>query len=212
MDKKQELFEEIGRHIIEDAKPSEFLNELCDGNELKKSPFDMLSCLKKTEQSPVYHPEGSVWNHTMLVVDEAAKRKDKSSDKNAFMWAALLHDIGKPGTTKIRNGKLTSYGHEKLGCEMAAEFFGEFTKDSGFIKKVSSLIRWHMQILHVVKSLPYADIKKMMEQVSVYDVALLGLCDRLGRLNADVKSEEETVKLFLEKCGVNLKNEHSNLF
>lgn len=201
MDKKQELFEKIDTHLMKDTKPSDFFNRLDDDMFVTEFPFTMLSDLKKTEQSPKYHPEGSVWNHTMLVVDEAAKRKEKSSDENVFMWAALLHDIGKPGTTKIRNGKITSYSHEKLGSEMAVKFLEQFTNDSEFIKKVSALIRWHMQILHVIKSLPYADIKSMKEQTSVYDVALLGLCDRLGRLNSDVKFEEETIRLFLEKCG-----------
>lgn len=201
MDKKQELFDKINKHLLEDKRPSDFFNRLDDDMFCSEFPFTMLNDLKNTEQSLKYHPEGSVWNHTMLAVDEAASRKEKSSDENVFMWAALLHDIGKPGTTKIRKDKITSYNHEKLGSEMSVKFLEQFTNDSEFIKKVSSLIRWHMQILHVVKSLPYADVKSMKEQAPVYDVALLGLCDRLGRLSADVKSEEENIRLFLKKCG-----------
>lgn len=59
----------------------------------------MLHRLKGTEQSLLHHPEGDVWNHTLLVVDEAANVKNKSTDAAVFMWAALLHDIGKPDTT-----------------------------------------------------------------------------------------------------------------
>jgi len=154
----------------------------------------------------------NVWNHTMLVIDEAAKVKSKSSDSRAFMWAALLHDIGKPDTTRIRKGKITSYEHDKLGAKMSKEFLEQFKSnvennvDDKFIEKVASLVRWHMQILFVVKSLPFADINRMKEQAPVCDIALLGLCDRLGRTGAN-REEEENIRIFLEKtqnvCKVN---------
>lgn len=41
--------------------------------------------------------------------------------------------------------------------------------------------------------------KKMKEQVVLGDVALLGLCDRLGRIGADRKKEEENIRIFLKK-------------
>lgn len=194
-----ELFLETDRHLLNYSKPSEYFNNLNEAL-LALYPFDMLGALKKADQSPKYHPEGNVWNHTMLVVDIAAKNKEKSSDSRVFMWAALLHDIGKPGTTVNRKGKITSYRHEILGSELAVKFLNEFNEDPAFIKKTAALIRWHMQILHVVKALPYADIKSMKRQTSANDVALLGLCDRLGRLGADDKVERENIRLFLEKC------------
>lgn len=33
----------------------------------------MLRKLKSTVQSPKYHPEGNVWNHTLLVIDGRRK-------------------------------------------------------------------------------------------------------------------------------------------
>ena len=64
----------------------------------------MLSSLVKIQQSPSHHPEGNVWNHTMLVIDKAAERKYKSKDPRIH-WAALFHDIGKTPATKIRREK-----------------------------------------------------------------------------------------------------------
>jgi putative nucleotidyltransferase with HDIG domain len=49
----------------------------------------------------------------LLVVDEAAKRKAYSTDQRVFMWAALLHDIGKPASTRLRKGRITAYNHDK---------------------------------------------------------------------------------------------------
>jgi len=200
MGMKQNLYEEMEHHLLTDSRPSAYFEALEKEGALREYPFAMLHDLKNAEQSPEHHPEGNVWNHTMLVVDEAAKVKDKSSDGRVFMWAALLHDIGKPGTTRIRRGKITSYDHDSLGAKMAVEFLRQFSREEAFIEKVSALVRWHMQLLFVVNGLPFGDMEHMKQQTSVQDVALLGLCDRLGRLKADRAKEEENVRIFLEKC------------
>jgi putative nucleotidyltransferase with HDIG domain len=194
-------------HLLNDKQPSVYLNEISKTQMFEQYPLKLLSNLKKAEQSPKHHPEGNVWNHTMMVVDEAAKVRNESNSKKAFMWAALLHDIGKPDSTKIRNGKITSYDHDKIGAELARKFLMEFSDDDDFIKKVTLLVRWHMQILFVVNNLPFADVKNMKRQTDITEVALLGLCDRLGRLNADRRNEEANIKVFLEKCSAN-KNEN----
>lgn len=186
--------------MLMDAKPSDYFMSIDKPEFPSEFPFTMLSDLKITLQSPVYHPEGTAWNHTMLVIDEAAQRKASSSDARAFMWAALLHDIGKKGTTRNRKGKITSYNHDKLGAEMATAFLGEFAQTEGFIIKVAALVRWHMQVLFVAKSISLVDIKSMKEQTSIPDIALLGLCDRLGRLNVDKEKEEKSIKAFLNIC------------
>lgn len=197
---KEILLYEINNHLLMDEKPSEYFNSILDVPIFKEHPFCMLYNLKKAEQSPVHHPEGNAWNHTLLVVDYASKQKNKSKNEKVFMWAALLHDIGKPPTTKVRKGKITSYDHEKVGAVMAREFLEEFTTDESFINDVCSLIRWHMQILHVVKNMPFGNIKDMKEETDINEVALLGYCDRLGRKNPDVEKEQNNIEVFLKKC------------
>ena len=156
----------------------------------------MILELKKIEQSPIYHPEGNVWNHVMLVIDEAAKLRHKSKDKKAFMWAALLHDIGKPPTTKVRKGRITSYDHDKEGEKMAIEFLSYFSEDEEFKIKVSKLVRYHMHILYVLKNLPFKDIEGMKRNVDLEELALLGLSDRLGRLGENREEEKENIERF----------------
>jgi putative nucleotidyltransferase with HDIG domain len=116
------------------------------------------------------------------------------------MWAALLHDIGKPETTRIRKGKITAYDHDKAGAELSKEFLRQFSDDADFIQKVSSLIRYHMQMLFVLNNLPYSDIRGMKRHTDIQEVALLCYCDRMGRTNSDEKKEEANMRLFLEKC------------
>lgn len=197
----QDLYLKIEDHLLNDEKPSDYLNEIYDNELFKEAPFNMLYKLKEAEQSLKYHPEGNAWNHTMMVVDEAAKAKSKSKNIKSFMWAALLHDIGKPSTTKVRNGRITSYDHDKVGEKLAKDFLVYFTEDDKFIDEVCGLVRYHMHILYVVNNLPYKDMKGLREKTDIKEVGLLGLCDRLGRLGSDREKEEETIKKFLKICG-----------
>ncbi|MFZ7119640.1 MAG: HDIG domain-containing metalloprotein [Eubacteriaceae bacterium] len=196
----QSVFEEINIHLLEDEKPSIYVNKISNEEFFNEYPFNLLLKLKTTEQSPKHHPEGSVWNHTMLVIDAAADVRDKSNNPRVFMWAALLHDIGKADTTKIRKGRITSYDHDKVGAELSEKFLMEFISDNiNFIEQVRVLVRWHMQILFVVNNLPFADIEGMKQYADINEVALFGLCDRLGRLGADRKHEEKNINKFIQK-------------
>ena len=196
------LLNEINNHILLDEQPSIFLNSIVNTKIFKEYPFYMLYKLKETEQSPVHHPEGNAWNHTMLVVDQAAGLRHMSRDEKAFMWAALLHDIGKAETTKNKRGKITAYNHESAGADLCVKFLQEFTTDDEFIETVKGLVRWHMQILHVVKDMAFADIKSMREDTDIDEIALLGFCDRMGRTNVDIAKEKNNIKIFLEKCNM----------
>jgi len=195
-----ELFKTIDNHLLHDDAPSIFLSQLCNQPEFESYPFNMLLKLRSTNQSPVHHPEGNVWNHTLLVVDETAKRKSESKDAEVLMWAAFLHDIGKPSTTKIRKGRITSYDHDKVGARLAKDFLSEFTDNMQFIENVCSLIKYHMQILFVINDLPFATINEIKQDTDIKELALLGLCDRLGRTGANQNIEKDNMQLFIRKC------------
>lgn len=198
-----ETFKEFESHLLNDAKPSDYFNNEVERDYFNDQPFSMLKKLKEIPQSKKHHPEGNVWNHTMLVIDEAARRKNESESMRVFMWAALLHDIGKAPATKLKKGRIVAYDHDKIGARMTADFLRVLTDEEDFIKKVSELVRWHMQILFVVKGFPFAELDKMKSRVSYKEIALLGLCDRLGRgelTPEKIREEKETIKLFIEEC------------
>ncbi|NCC87736.1 MAG: HDIG domain-containing protein [Clostridia bacterium] len=198
----QILYDNISSQLFEHEKPSIYLNEIYEMPAFSIYPFDMLKNIKNTKQSPKYHPEGDVWNHTMLVIDEAAKVKNQSKNQPVFMWAALLHDIGKPITSKNKKGKITSYDHDKVGARLSKEFLSKFTQDEVFMSEVSWLIRYHMHILFVANNLPFADLKGMKLNTDINEVALLGLCDRLGRGNSNIAEEKANIQKFLDKCKI----------
>jgi putative nucleotidyltransferase with HDIG domain len=162
----------------------------------------MLSGLAGVEQSRTHHPEGDVWRHTMLVVDNAARLKSRSADPRALMWAALLHDVGKKETTRIRNGRITAYDHDKAGWPLAERFLRECGQPAAFVRRVGALVRWHMQALYASRHLPYFDPRAMLAETDVNEVALLCLCDRLGRgpvTARDVERESRHIEAFIQK-------------
>ncbi len=149
-----QTFIEFDSHLMSEIEPSNYFIQLSKTGIFQvKYPYTLLGDLMKVPQSPKHHPEGSVWNHTMLVLDNAGKRKHLSQNPKVFMWSALLHDLGKVPTTKLRNGRITSYDHDKWGERLSIKFLKEFTSDHEFIKQISKMVRWHMQILFVAKGL-----------------------------------------------------------
>jgi putative nucleotidyltransferase with HDIG domain len=152
---KQWLFLESEQHLLEDDQPSHYFRDLAANGWFDETyPFTMLDKLRKIEQSEKFHPEGSVWEHTMLVVDMAAEGRHLSDHPRVFMWAALLHDLGKAVTTKVRGGRITAYDHDLQGAELARIFLQELTGDEYLIDQVAKMVRWHMQSLYVNKNLP----------------------------------------------------------
>jgi tRNA nucleotidyltransferase (CCA-adding enzyme) len=73
-------------------------------------------------QEPEWHPEGDVWGHTLQVIDQASARNGDldRARRAAVMLGAVCHDLGKPPTTALIDGRIRSLGHEDAGVEPAA--------------------------------------------------------------------------------------------
>jgi tRNA nucleotidyltransferase (CCA-adding enzyme) len=72
-------------------------------------------------QDPEWHPEGDVWTHTLMVIDEARRRNADlpRGPLAAIMLGAVCHDLGKPATTALVDGRLRSPNHEAEGVAPA---------------------------------------------------------------------------------------------
>lgn len=191
--KDKDIFLDIENHLLNDKKPSLYLEKLLEEGVLDKYPFSVIGDLKTVEQNPKYHPEGNVFNHTMMVVDEGAQSREKSHNKRAFMWTLLLHDIGKKPTTKMRKGKLTSYNHDAVGKDMARKFLEYFNEDERFIEEVTGLVKWHMQSLFVAKNSRFKNVGEMLNDVDKNEIVLVAMADRLGRGRQSKLEREETM-------------------
>ena len=74
--------------------------------------FPELLALVDCPQEVEWHPEGSVWLHTLLVVDESARIAEEErlpdDERLRLVLGALCHDLGKPGTTELEDGRIRS--------------------------------------------------------------------------------------------------------
>jgi tRNA nucleotidyltransferase (CCA-adding enzyme) len=72
-------------------------------------------------QEPEWHPEGDVWVHTLMVIDQARERNDDLDRPRlaTVMLSAVCHDLGKPSTTAVVDGRIRSLGHEEAGVKPA---------------------------------------------------------------------------------------------
>ena len=195
----KDMFLKINEILLKSLKPSQDLKSLIIDGYFDKEPFNKIKKLNDIDQPKKYHPEGSVLKHIFLVVYLARDYKQYSNNEKVFMWAAFLHDIGKLTTTKIRNNRITSYNHDIEGENMAMNILNELTDDKDFKQKVCKLVRWHMQPLFYDKNLPFFKPQDMINDVEYKEIALLSLCDRLGRGNLDedkIKYEKERIEKF----------------
>ena len=84
--------------------------------------FPELQALARCPQEPEWHPEGDVWVHTLQVIDEARRRVEDlpRPQQIAVMLGAVCHDLGKPATTAVIDGRIRSMDHEEQGVPPAA--------------------------------------------------------------------------------------------
>jgi poly(A) polymerase len=94
------------------------------------------------EQSPDFHPEGTVFNHLRLMLQHLPPDADA-----ALPWAVLLHDVAKPVTASAdpETGGIHFYGHEKIGADMSAAILGRLKFPRKEIEAVANAVRYHMQ-------------------------------------------------------------------
>jgi tRNA nucleotidyltransferase (CCA-adding enzyme) len=86
--------------------------------------FPELEALAGCPQEPEWHPEGDVWTHTLMVVDQARKRISDLDfpQRVAVMLGAVCHDFGKPSTTATIDGRIRSLNHEAAGIPPTEAF------------------------------------------------------------------------------------------
>lgn len=110
------------------------------------------------DQSPNYHPEGSVYNHIRLMLEQLPPDAAES-----LPWAVLLHDIGKPPTASVdeKNGLIHFYGHEKMGADMARVILNRLRFPKKNIDEAVLCVRQHMQFKDV-KQMRIATLRRLL--------------------------------------------------
>lgn len=179
MDRQEQ--ERLREVLLTSQKPSDYFEKLREDGELEKDYPDLYHLIG-VEQNPEYHPEGDVFTHTMMVLDQAAKLRDKAHDPLAFMLAALYHDTGKREATKMDRGKLRSIGHENISAKKTDAFL-KGTDFEPQRREAVNLTKLHMRpnMLAKAGSRMRATDKLFSEALDPEDLILLAEADNQGR-------------------------------
>jgi len=180
-----------------------------------------LRAMEQTPQNPVWHGEGDVLTHTKLVCERLCEmdafRALGESDRVVLSLAALLHDIGKPRTTKLEDGVLVSPNHGSAGAHIARELLWREFGLCGSEKKqrlreaVCFLVRYHMFPVHALSGEnPELRLRRIAVNGDLTPgftmklLCLLSRADVLGRIAPDTQELLASVDLcaqFAEECG-----------
>ena len=110
------------------------------------------------EQSPDYHPEGTVFEHIKLMLE-----KLPPDSRELLPWTVLLHDIAKPVTAErdAKTGAIHFYGHEKAGAEMARAILNRLRFPKKQIDEIVACVLHHMQFKDV-KQMRKATLRRLL--------------------------------------------------
>jgi tRNA nucleotidyltransferase (CCA-adding enzyme) len=152
--------------------------------------FPELKATVGCQQEPEWHPEGDVWVHTLMVIDEASQRIDdlERPEQIAVMLGAVCHDLGKPPTTAFVDGRIRSMDHEQAGLDPATALLDRLNVHSigGFDvrKHVLGMVAHHLKPLSFSKAEPRAGdaaFRRLAQKVDLELLARLALSDCRGR-------------------------------
>jgi putative nucleotidyltransferase with HDIG domain len=137
--------EELVRILIEGGARRGF--ELLDSSGMLLDLLPEVAAMKGVAQPPEYHPEGDVWRHTLLLLEQLCQPTP------TLALAALLHDVGKPPTFRVAD-RIRFDGHVEEGVRLARGILTRLRFSREEIEQVEALIDNHMR---------FKDVKRMKE-------------------------------------------------
>lgn len=135
-----------------------------------------------------YHAENDVWSHTMMVF----KNSEFFSEGNHHVkWAALLHDLGKPGAREVVEDRkrVRFTGHSGLSAFMAVDVLNKAGLEAEDALLVFKLISMHGELFNYITA--DGEIKEKVKEVFAHDrdflrhLTHLVRADSLGRFHSD---------------------------
>jgi len=134
--------DELTRMLTEAHPRRAFL--LLDESGLLQQVLPEISAMKGVEQPPEFHPEGDVFVHTLLLLDNLPQPCPPT-----LAWGALLHDVGKPATFRRAPDRIRFDGHVDVGVKMAEDICQRLRFSNEDTAQVLVLVENHMRFGHV---------------------------------------------------------------
>lgn len=168
----ERIGDEVTRLLTEGGARRGF--ELLDESGLLAVLLPEISALKGTPQSPDYHPEGDVFQHTMLLLGHL-----DSAASETLAYGCLLHDVAKPVCLRREGQRITFYGHTERGAMMAEEILKRLKRSRSVWEQVAYLVRNHLR--HVqAPQMRLSTLKRFLREEGVEELLELTRIDALS--------------------------------
>ncbi len=119
---------------------------LLDASGLLRHVLPDISAMKGVQQPPEFHPEGDVFVHTLLLLDNLP-----SPCPLTLAWGALLHDVGKPATFRVAPDRIRFDGHVEVGVKMAEKICRDLRFSNDETEQILALVDNHMRFGHATR-------------------------------------------------------------
>jgi len=146
----ERLRDELTKLLGEGAARRGF--ELLDETDLLQQILPEVAAMKGVDQPPQFHPEGDVWNHTLLMLGKLPANSSATQS-----WGVLLHDVGKPPTFKPASetgDRIRFDGHVDVGVRIAEAICRRLRFPNGYTEQILALIANHMRFMDVQRMRP----------------------------------------------------------
>jgi len=141
---RERLREELTKMLTEGQASRAF--RLLDETGLLREVLPEISAMKGVEQPPQFHPEGDVFVHTMLLLDNLPPNPSLT-----LAWGALLHDVGKPPTFRVAPDRIRFDGHVDVGVKMAEEICRRLRFSNDDTEQIAALVENHMRFAQAMQ-------------------------------------------------------------
>ncbi|MGC1450769.1 MAG: CCA tRNA nucleotidyltransferase [Candidatus Sulfotelmatobacter sp.] len=141
---RERVRDELTRMLTEGRARRAFL--LLDECGLLTHVLPEISVMKGVEQPAEFHPEGDVFVHTLLLLDNLP-----SPCPMTLAWGALLHDVGKPPTFRVAPDRIRFDGHVEVGVKMAEEICRRLRFSNDETEQILALVDNHMRFGHAMR-------------------------------------------------------------
>jgi poly(A) polymerase len=169
--------------------------ELLDETRLLAQVLPEVKRLQGVEQPPEYHPEGDVWVHTLMLLEQLdAEQQASGADgvSPTLAWGMLLHDVGKPATftppdPKRPGDRIRFNGHVDVGVAVARVVLARLRFSGEDTEQILALVKHHMQ---------FGDVMQMKQSTLKRFLRLPKFEEHLALHRADCLSSHGKLELY----------------
>jgi poly(A) polymerase len=168
----ERVAQELRRMLVHDSRAEAM--DLAFDTGLIATILPTLLPMKGLFQGKPVQPEGDLWDHTMLVLKLLSP-----SPSFSLAMAALLHDVGKPSTRVLRQGRISFHNHEQVGARIADRICVGLKLSNTERDRITWLVAHH-QYLGEAKKLRESKLKRILAEPGIDDLLALHRADAMA--------------------------------